>query len=121
MVALSARSGETVFVEVPSLGPGLHKLKVFVGVRLGNTLREEEGALTCAVQEPLAWNPGRPANGPAILVTDPSSPTLEELWANRVSVEISGPPSAVLKTTITCFDSAQMRLETLQLLPSRLP
>jgi hypothetical protein len=94
--------GQPIFVGLPLLAPGAYKLRVAVEHPVHG---EQCGYLKIVIREPTSWNPSPNAHNPLSVVVEPRSPTLEELWHDRVSIEIrGGPVGSRLSGTIALYD-----------------
>lgn len=97
--------GKTNFIELPELPVGLHQLTF----RLQTNERRfanESIHLNVVIREPHEWIPGVTAQGAFLVLTDPASPTLEQLWEGRAAVEIHGPDGRQVSGSITLFERA---------------
>src|SRR5262249_39648865 len=84
--------GKPVFVELPQLPVGLHTVRIDVRGR-HEAQPELLGDLDVVmrVREARPWAPGVSAQGPLVVETDPTTPTLEQLWEGRAAVTMRGP------------------------------
>ena len=112
------RAGQTVYVELPALAPGAYKLRIIVQDHVDD--REQAGSLDVLVREPRAWTPGPNAHGPLAVVVEPPSPTLEELWDGKATVELNGPPDRQVGCTITLSETPDAGIVT-RIPPLKLP
>jgi hypothetical protein len=113
--------GEVVFVELPVLPVGVHKLRI-------SSRGKAAGAITTIgvldvrirVREARPWTPGVSPQGLLMVEVDPMSPTLEQLWEGRVEIALRGPSARQVRFEATLIDSAGSTL-TRQLPPLALP
>lgn len=85
-----SRPGEPVFIELPWLGVGQHTLRVSVRAT-GEEPAPAPAILDIQVREPRSWVPGGSSQSALLVVVDPGTPTLEQLWEGDVDVEVHGP------------------------------
>jgi hypothetical protein len=86
--------GEPVFIELPPLGVGLHK--VSVAARGGSGANAEvigDLDVVMRIREARPWSPGITPHGPLTVEVDPAAPTLEQLWEGKVDIAVRGPPA----------------------------
>jgi hypothetical protein len=95
------RLGVPVFVGLPVLPVGVHKL--LVSTRQGS--REESGQMDLRIREPHTWSPGGNIQGALTVLLDPPTPTLEDVWEGRVALEIHGPASRQISCAFNLFES----------------
>jgi len=94
------RPGAPIFVELPQLSIGVHKVRVNANLA---GMSDQVGSLEIAIREPRIWQPGTADQGAFRVTVDPPSPTLEQLWEGRVALEIQGPPDRVVIPTVSLF------------------
>lgn len=83
-------AGKTHFLEFSDLPAGLHRVSFRLQAsdrRLGH----ETIHLSVVIREPHEWTSGVTEQGAFIVLSDPPTPTLEQLWEGRAAVEIHGP------------------------------
>lgn len=93
-------AGKTLFIELPELPAGSHRLTFRVHSQVSNST-DQSASLDVIVREPHEWTPGVTAQGPFTVHLDPATPSLEQLWEGRVAVEIHGPLGRQLAGTVT--------------------
>lgn len=97
--------GKTNFIELPDLPLGLHKL-TFRPQTNERRIAHESIHLNVFIREPHEWVPGVTAQGAFLVLMDPPSPTLEQLWEGRAAVEIHGPDGRQVSGSVTLFERA---------------
>lgn len=96
--------GEPVFVELPPLPVGLHK--VSVAAKSGRGAEAESiGDLDVVmrIREVRPWSPGISTHGPLAVDLEPTAPTLEQLWEGRVEVNVRGPEGRSIRCRVAMF------------------
>lgn len=98
--------GNPVFVELPELSVGLHKVKFSIR----NAISEEEEPLgdldvIMRIRETRPWSPGIAPQGPLDVIIDPTSLTLEQLWEGKVDISIQGPRDRKIKCKVSLFET----------------
>jgi hypothetical protein len=96
--------GDPVFIELPLLPVGLHK--VSVAARSGTGPRSTvvgDLGIVMRVRENVPWTPGVSTQGPLDVEVDPGVPSLEQVWEGVVAVAVRGPPSRQLKCRVQMF------------------
>lgn len=87
----SVNAGETIFVELPRLPVGLHKVRVSTRDQAGAIEPFGDLDVVMRVREARPWSPATSPHGPLLVQVDPPNPTLEQLWEDRVEISIVGP------------------------------
>lgn len=100
---------ETVFVELPGLPTGSHRLEVKWCAEASPS-EEEIGVVDIVVRRAEVWDPSKNMRGAFRTHVDPPSPSLEELWENRLKVDSSGPRGCVVTCGIEFIGSDGERL-----------
>ena len=115
--------GEEVFVELPQLPVGLHRVHVSTRqYALGESEPLGDLDVVMRIREARPWSPGISPHGPLIVQMDPSSPTLEQLWEGRVEVALHGPDGRQVKCKVSLFErDAERATVSRQLPPLGLP
>lgn len=97
MIIDAPAAGEPTFINVSPLPAGSHRLTVraerhaaMTDISAGSS---PEGFIDLHVREPEPWIPGAPAHAGLIVTIEPYGADLDEFWANRVDVSVSGPDS----------------------------
>jgi hypothetical protein len=108
-----AKPGETVFVSIGRLPPGQQTLDFTARTLRNGEAVDRHGHLDVSVRKPRPWLAGVIPQGPLSVFLDPASPSLENLWDGRLSVEINGPPGRTARGSFAFYDrsSASPRLE----------
>lgn len=96
--------GEPIFIELPPLAVGLHKVSIAARSRAGAS-SEVIGDLDVVmrVREARPWASGATAHGPLEMELDPAAPSLEQLWEGRAAVVVRGPVGRQVKCRIKMF------------------
>ena len=94
--------GEPVFIELPWIGVGQHTLHVSAK-EAKNESAPARAVLEILVREPHAWVPGSSSQSVLLVIVDPNTPTLEQLWDGDVDVEVHGPRGRKVQCTIAFF------------------
>lgn len=63
------------------------------------------GYLTVIVREPQVWDVNTASQGALKGFVYPENPSLEEIWANDINIEIYGPAGNTIKCRVRLFDS----------------
>lgn len=101
----SVEPGEPIFVELPNLLVGLHRVHVSAQSSLsGQTELIGDLDVVMRIREALPWSPGVSPQGPLMVQIEPAAPTLEQLWEGRVEVSIRGPAGHKVKCRISLFE-----------------
>ena len=111
-------SGDTTFVDLGHLPVGRRELRIVARSRKDDESIESTGYLDLTVREPRAWIPGVIPQGPLMVFLDPSSPTLEDLWEGRLSMEIHGPAKRLIQCRVTLSDRNALAPRISKILPS---
>jgi hypothetical protein len=115
-------AGEPIFVELPPLAVGLHKLSV--AARGGNSAEPEvigDLDVVMRVREARPWSPGSIAHGALEVELDPVAPSLELLWEGKVEIEVRGPIGRSIECSLSLYERAgaapvlEMHLPPMQL------
>ena len=103
----SVAPGEPIFIELPPLAVGLHRVRVAARSGTGHEA-EEIGELDVVmrIREARAWSPGISPHGPLFVEMAPPAPTLEQLWEGRVDVTVGGPVGRAMKCRASLFDGS---------------
>jgi hypothetical protein len=96
------RPGEPIFVELPKLALGLHKVS-FAARGSGGVAAESIGDLDVLmrVREVRPWSPGISPHGPLSVDVDPPAPTLEQFWEGQLKLAIRGPVGRPVKCRVS--------------------
>ena len=100
--------GEPVFIELPPLPVGLHK--VSVAARTGKGAGSEvigDLDVVMRVREARPWSAGASTHGPIDVELDPGAPSLEQLWEGKASIVVRGPAGRRAKCRVKMFVRAR--------------
>jgi hypothetical protein len=97
--------GEPVFIELPLLPLGLHTVQLSVR-GIDDVDPEPLGDLDVVIRirEARSWSTGVNPHSPLDLMLDPSTPTLEDLWEDKVAVVLRGPRGRSVKCHVSLFE-----------------
>lgn len=111
--------GEPIFVELPKLAIGLHKVS-FAARGPRGTATESIGDLDVLmrVREERPWSPGINPHGPLSVEIDPAAPTLEQLWEGQLELAIRGPVGRPVKCRVSMESSTPDSPVFTRMLPS---
>lgn len=94
-VLISTNGEETLFVSLPPLKAGVHKLAVKARRSLGlESIAETpaaEGFIRLVVRDPAPWIPGIASHPGLIVKTDPAHAGLDTFWRNKLCLSVNGP------------------------------
>lgn len=109
-----------LFVRLTDLAPGRHHLTVSLFSEEAES-PEAAGTLEIAIRS-LSMPPstGTPREG-LMLLPSPASPTLDEVWDGRASVEVLGPPGARVRASIALSDRLGLSLVSPRIVTLTLP
>ena len=97
--------GEPVFLELPHLPVGSHRLKFSARssvARLPEQLDDQEAMIR--IREDRLYLEIADPRVPVIVRVDPSEPTLDQLWEGRCEISIHGPPGRDVNCAISLFE-----------------
>jgi len=97
--------GEPVFIGLPHLHIGTHKVAVSAQYTSENS-KDESGFLAIAIRDPQTWKPGTGIRSALTVIVEPRNPTIEQLWENRVDLQVLGPESRKIACRIELFDTS---------------
>lgn len=115
--------GEPLFVELPQLPVGLHRVRVSARTS-PETDAEAIGDLDVVmrIREARPWSPGVSPHGPLVVQMEPPEPSLEQMWEGQVAVAIRGPVGRNVACAISLFErEGNPAILSKQLPPMRLP
>ena len=100
------RPGEPIFIELPRLAVGLHKVS-FAARGAEGAAAEAIGDLDVLmrVREMRPWSPGISPNGPLLVDVDPPAPTLEQFWEGQMEISVGGPAGRPIKCRVSMLTS----------------
>ena len=118
----SVKPGQTVFVELPQLPVGLHKVHVSTRDELGQVEPLGDLDVVMRIREARPWSPAATHSGPFFVDVDPPNPTLEQLWEGQVEISIRGPAGRQVRCrTSLCEKDGDSPLATIDLPALTLP
>lgn len=104
-------NGDEVFLKLSGLEPGTHELQVSL-LSPDVDAPIAEGAITIVVRSPHT----RPGTGSfregLLILADPVSPTLDELWDGRASLQILGPATARVRVEFALVNRRHRQIAT---------
>jgi hypothetical protein len=116
------RAGETVFVELPQLPVGLHKVRVSTRDQAGAIEPLGDLDVMMRIREARPWSPTASLHGPLLVDADPPNPTLEQLWEGHAAIAITGPRGRQLRCRASLYENdGSPPTQTIQLPPLPLP
>jgi len=115
-------SDSTIYIELPLLSVGRHQLNVASRSDSSDSY-EELGGLEVAIREPRPWKPGVNNQGALIVMVEPKTPSLEQLWEGRITIELHGPEEHPFTCSAIFFgkDLEQPLLSVNKLFTAQLP
>jgi hypothetical protein len=115
---LAINPGEPIFIELPSLPIGLHKVSI-AALSGGGTVAEPIGDLDVLmrIREARPWSSEVNPQGPLSVDLEPTAPTLEQLWEGRAEISVRGPAERSIKCCISMFESENGRATLVRKLP----
>ena len=102
------------FVELPDLPVGEHTL--YVSARRTGSTKDDQGELKIVIRETNEVSPDE-GHGVLRLLTDPSSPTLEQFWSNKVRMEFIGIPGLSFRPKLTLYENNRSQVLFEKMLP----
>ena len=97
--------GNPIFVELPKLSAGCHKLHVSAQSSEGEITQIGDLSVKVRSREPRPWLPDVVSpQGPFLVQMFPPLPTLEELWEGRAEISLRGPANRGVKCRISFFE-----------------
>jgi hypothetical protein len=111
--------GQPVFIELPRLPLGLHRIR-FSSRRINAGMVEPIGDLDIVIRirEGRSGSKGTPVHGPIRIRVEPTVPTLEQIWEDRVEFAIDGPIGRHVKCNVALYESASAQPLYQKSLPS---
>jgi hypothetical protein len=95
--------GYPLFVKLPKMEVGHHTLKITI-TPFEEAQEETYGVMEFIIREQRSWIPGICHSNIFIVMISPTTPTLEELWGNKVSINIHGPAGRRIYPIISFFN-----------------
>lgn len=119
----SVTPGDPIYIELPLLPVGLHRVRVCTrSIIAGEAELLGDLEVVMRIRESRPWSPGVSPLGPLQVQLEPSTPTLEQLWEGRATVTLQGPAGRRIKSRITFEDvDTGANFVTKQLPPLALP
>ena len=119
----SVKPGQPVFVELPPLSLGVHRLNFSVQSGLAAETQYIDDLLAfIRIREDHPGSPFVDPRGPLSVEVDPTLPTLEQLWEGAVDILLRGPRGREVGTRVSLFErDAETAFYTKQLPPVSLP
>ena len=91
--------GVTVFVDLPVLSVGTHKLRIATSD--GECLSDTEVQLR--IREPRSWTPGAAQATAFRVFVEPRTPSFEQFWEGDASLTMQGPATSPVACRISLF------------------
>jgi hypothetical protein len=91
------RGGAQVFLEFSELAVGSHVARFDLKTRSGDA---QSGEMELLIRERRHWAPGLTHDGALVATVDPPSPTLEELWSDRATIDLHGALDQVVECRV---------------------
>jgi hypothetical protein len=98
------RPGEPIFIELPKLAVGLHKVS-FAARGAEGVAAEAIGDLDVLMRVRETWSPGISPHGPLYVDVDPPAPTLEQFWEGQMEISVRGPAGRPIKCRVSMLTS----------------
>ena len=119
----SVEPGRPVFVELPPLPVGVHRLSFSIQSSLaGETQYIDDLQAVIRIREDQPGSPYVDHHGPLSVKVDPTFPTLEQLWEGAVEILLRGPGGRKAGTLISLFErDSETPFYSKQLPPLSLP
>ncbi len=106
----TSQVGNPIFVRLPQLPAGRHKLSVKVRRSALSTTPLSSppvvGIVTLNVREPEPWRPGTTSHSGLAVTLDPFDPTLDMFWEGKVGVAVLGPEGRQVTCSMTLANSS---------------
>ena len=96
--------GETRFIDIPNLDIGTHQLHISTSGETPGDV-SELGSIEIVIREPHPWVPANDESSPLLVIPDPRTPTLEQLWDGDASFYVQAPRSCPVECHLSLFDS----------------
>ena len=102
----SVKEGEPVFVELPQLTVGVHRLNFSVQSDLvGNSEDLNDLQAVIRIREDRPQSPFVDYRGPLSVQIEPEQPTLEQLWEGEATISLRGPRDREVGCLVSLFES----------------
>jgi hypothetical protein len=102
--------GKPIFVQLPKLLAGPHRLRVTTRSQRFYSRLEEMGQLDVMIRQPRPWVPQNIFLNAFTITADPIRPSLEQMRSGRVEVEISGPEGRQIRSSLVLFGKSKATL-----------
>jgi hypothetical protein len=109
------KGGAPVFIEFPELGVGAHVAEFELLASDGSL---DRGEMELLVRDRRPWAPGLTHDGALTVIVDPPAPSLEELWADRATVDVHGPRGRSVECHVRFWKGAERDTQLEKQLPS---
>ncbi len=96
--------GQPVFVSLPFLSPGRHKLTILVRPA-DSSASPLEGIIQISVRDPRPWTNVLTSQNPFLVIADPPTPSLEQLWSGETRIRLLGPQSHRIACELLFFSN----------------
>lgn len=118
----SIKAGQTVFVELPELSVGLHKVRVSTRDQFGQIEPLGDLDVMMRIREAKPWSPAATSHGPLLVQIDPPNATLEQLWEGHVDISLAGPLGRQVRCRTSLYETdGGAAIASVQLPPLPLP
>ena len=98
----SVDPGEPVFLELPQLPVGVHKMHIAaLNMEEGHSGKLGELDITLRIREERPQSQVVSPIGPLSLQMEPSSPSLEQLWEGQVGLSLQGPAGRSVEVNVS--------------------
>ena len=97
--------GSPVFVKLPRLPAGSHKLFITVH-REFQVATPAEGIVTLEVRPPEPWLPGTSSHSGLAISLDPYNPSLDMFWNGEVEISVLGPAGHHVKCAVSLANAS---------------
>ena len=102
----SIAPGEPVFVALPNLPPGLHRLRFFARTtHLAELAPLGDLDVTIRIRDPRPWSPAIASHRAFEVHIDPPSPSLEQLWQGQTDTTIRGPARRDVVCSVSLYET----------------
>lgn len=98
--------GETAFIAIPTLAVGTHRLLTWL-LPVGEAEYRPLGQLEIRVRETRRWEHGLSDQNALFVTVDPPSPSMEQVCANSVLVDVQGPMGTTVHARIAFVGPVQ--------------
>lgn len=115
--------GEPIFIELPNLPVGIHKVTVRSKLSEADDLQFlGDLDVLLRIRSARPWSAGASTQGPLLVQLDPPNPSMEQLWEGLVDITVRGPKGRRVKPTLSLLErEGAAPLHSKQLPPLTLP